>query len=240
LALVLVVIPSCGSGDDNRLCGSLTGDTAGLHVTDCPRGLITLSEVTYDASGGKTSFAFVASCPGRSAHGIWSQAGGLECVEGTYPCEAGVCTPMSNADCAVLTNCKELGECGYLDGKCVLTDAGCSQSQIPCGLSGACHLGSGGVCTATSDDDCRSPFLGCPDCAFKGACATSGNCYAENGACVARLDSDCKKALECAFAGKCSLAGSACAAVTDSDCRASEVCRTAGQCAAVGGTCQAP
>jgi hypothetical protein len=237
LALGWVVISSCGS-NDNGLCSTLTGNADGIFLKDCPRGMVKLSGVSYQ-NGRMTSYAFVVTCPDKSAHGVFTQAGGLQCVDGAYPCNGDVCTPTSNADCAVLTNCIELGECGFQDGKCVLTEAGCSQSQIPCGISGACHLGPSGACTAISDDDCRTPFPGCPDC-FKGACFTSGKCYAQNGACVARQDSDCKGSQECAFAGKCTLQGDECMAISDADCRSSEVCRTAGQCVAVAGSCQAP
>jgi hypothetical protein len=238
LAAVCASLSSCSSDRSGPLCGSITGAGDGLHVSDCPHGFISLTEITYDATGAKSSYAFVATCGSESAHGIWSATNGLQCIDGGYPCEAGACTPTSSADCAVLTNCVQLGECGYLEGKCVLTEEGCSHSEISCGLSGACHLGTdGGVCTVMSDADCQKPFGNCPNCVFKGPCSTSGKCYAENGACVARLDSDCKAAQECAFAGKCSLVGGACVAATDSDCAASEVCRTAGQCAAVDGSC---
>jgi hypothetical protein len=210
--------------------------SAGLQVADCPRGAITLSAPTFDASGAKTSYSFVVLCEGRAAHGVWSQAGGLQCAEGSYPCDGGTCTPTSNIDCQVLSNCVQLGECGYVDGKCILTDDGCAKSEIPCGLSGLCHLGDG-ACVATSDADCQMPFGTCPDCAFKGACATSGACHVQNGACIATMASDCKKSQECSFAGKCSLDGATCIAATDADCAGSEVCRTAGQCTAVMGTC---
>jgi len=178
----------------------------------------------------------VIICGGRSAHGVWSLAHGVECVDGAYPCEGGVCTPTSNIDCRVLTNCVELGECGFVDGTCVLTDEGCSQSKIPCGLAGQCHLVNG-RCAAISDTDCRSQFAGCSNCSFKGPCTTNGSCYQKDGACVAQDDADCKKSTQCAFAGHCSLGDEACIAASDADCTASEVCRTAGQCAAVAGVC---
>jgi hypothetical protein len=227
---------ACNSDPGPDLCPAITASSAGLQVSDCPRGSITLSGATHDAAGNKTSYSFVVLCEGRSAHGVWSAADGLQCAEGAFPCDAGVCTPGSSIDCEVLSNCVQLGECGYVDGKCVLTEDGCSKSEIPCGLSGLCHLGNG-ACVATSDADCQMPFGACSDCAFKGACATIGNCHVKDGACIATLASECKKSQQCAFAGKCSLDGEACIAATDSDCASSEVCRTAGQCTAVMGVC---
>ena len=117
------------------------------------------------------------------------------------------------------------------------TQEGCAQSDVPCGLSGACHLGPDGACTVLSDANCQTPFGTCPDCPYKGACATYGNCYAEGGKCVARATSDCKKSAQCAFAGKCTLDTNVCVAATDADCAGSEVCRTARQCTAIGGVC---
>jgi hypothetical protein len=237
VAIALLGPVSCSKDPGNELCASITGTSDGLQVADCPRGSISLSGATVDASGAKTSYSFVVLCQGRSAHGVWSSAGGLQCVEGSFPCDGSVCNPMSTLDCEVLSNCVELGECGYVDGKCVLTDEGCAKSEIPCGLSGACHLGDGGVCVALSDTDCQAPFGPCTDCGFKGACVTSGNCHMKNGACIATDDADCKKSQQCSFAGNCSLQGEACVAATDADCAGSEVCRTSGQCTAVMGTC---
>jgi len=227
---------SCTSPPGAALCPSVTGTSDGLQVMDCPRGTISMTGTAYDSTGAKTSYAFVVMCNGRSAHGIWSSTGGLVCIEGAYPCDGSVCTPTSDADCRVLSNCVQLGECGYVDGKCVLTDDGCSKSEIPCGLSGACHLVNG-ACAATSDSDCQMPFGNCPACPFKGACVTSGNCTEQNGVCIATQNGDCMKSQQCAFAGKCTLMGNECIAATDADCARSEVCRTAGQCAAIQGSC---
>jgi hypothetical protein len=234
--ILLAGASGCSSDPKGPLCSSIAGDSEGLQVTGCAGGTITLSAVTYDATGAKASYSFVVSCNDRSAHGVWSRTAGVECVDGAYPCDGGTCTPTSNIDCRVLTNCLELGECGYVEGKCVLTDEGCANSEILCGLSGACHLVSG-ACAATSDTDCRTPFGACQGCAFKGPCATTGNCVQKEGVCIAAQDADCKKAQQCSFAGKCSLEGEACIAKIDADCTGSEVCRTAGQCAAVAGAC---
>jgi hypothetical protein len=229
-------VGSCSSPPGGDLCPSITGHAEGVQVTDCPHGSITMSGSRYDSSGARISYAFVVICQGRSAHGIWSNTGGLKCVEGAFPCDGGTCAPTSDLDCEVLTNCTTLGECGYSDGKCVLTDEGCAASEIPCGLSGACHLVNG-ACAATSDTDCQAPFGACTSCSFRGACATSGNCHLKDGACIATQDAECKASSQCAFAGKCSLSGEACIAATDSDCAGSEVCRTSGQCSAVMGVC---
>jgi len=195
-----------------------------------------LSQQIADGSGGWTSYSFLIACGnGSAAHGSWSKANGLTCVAGAYSvCDGGTCVPTSDADCAMSTNCVKLGQCGYADGGCVLTDQGCAHSEIPCGLSGACHLGATGVCTATTDSDCQGTCIGC---SFKGPCVSSGKCVQENGACVARQDADCKKADVCAFAGQCTLEGDSCIASTDSDCASSDVCRTSGQCMAISGTC---
>src|SRR5258708_16976539 len=159
----------CSTTDDGPLCASIVGRSEGIQAANCPRGTITTSAATFDASGTKTSYSFVITCNGRSAHGVWTLASGVECIEGAYPCEGAVCTPTSNTDCRVLTNCVELGERGFVHGACVLTDEGCSQSKIPCGLGGACHLVDG-RCAAISDADCQSQFAGCPNCSFKGPC----------------------------------------------------------------------
>ena len=195
-----------------------------------------LSQATFDAAGSRTSYAFTIVCGnGTSAHGTWSSTAGLSCSDGVYAfCDGGPCAPTSSADCAISTSCSQLGACEFGDGGCVVTDQGCARSEIPCGISGLCHLGADGKCTASSDEDCKGTCVGC---SFKGPCATSGRCFQENGACVARQDADCKKAQQCAFAGLCTLQGSECVASTDSDCTASEVCRTAGQCQAIGGAC---
>jgi hypothetical protein len=236
VAAVCGVLPSCSSEPDGDLCPAISGSPRGLQVEKCSRGTISLSAATYDATGLKTSYAFVVHCGDRSAYGIWSVANGLECVEGTSSCDGGVCTPGSNLDCAVSTNCASLGECGFSDGKCVLTDEGCSKSEIPCGLSGACHLVDG-ACAATSDTDCQHPFGACPDCDLDGPCKTTGACHSKAGACVANNDADCKSSQQCSFAGKCTLQGEACMAASDADCARAEVCRTAGQCSAVSGIC---
>jgi hypothetical protein len=236
LALAATGVSSCGNDYNGDLCNSIKASADGLHTSNCSNGIVTLSQVTTDASGARTFFAFVVSCGnGKSAHGTWSSANGLSCSDGIYAvCDGGMCTPTSSADCVVSTNCTELGQCGYADGGCVLTDDGCAHSAIPCGLSGLCHLGPDGVCVATTDTDCQNT---CQGCAFKGPCATTGRCSQVGGACVARQDSDCKKSEQCAFAGLCTLQGDACIASTDSDCTTSEVCRTAGQCMAVKGRC---
>jgi hypothetical protein len=227
---------SCGDDSTGDLCGSIKAASDGLHTSSCSHGSVTLSQSTYDGAGARLSYAFVIVCGnGKSAHGTWSRADGLACSDGAYAvCDGGACVPMSSTDCAISTNCTQLGECGYADGGCVLTEEGCAQSAIPCGLSGACHLGAEGKCTATSDSDCKGTCVGC---SFKGPCVTSGKCVQENGACVARQDDDCKSSQQCDFAGQCTLQGDACVAGTDSDCTKSEVCRTAGQCAAIEGIC---
>jgi hypothetical protein len=236
LLLTATLTSSCAGNSKGSLCGSIRGAPDGLHTENCAGGVVTLSQVTTDANGARTSFAFVISCgDGKTAHGTWSSADGLSCSDGIYSiCDGGVCTPKSSGDCLVSTNCTELGQCGYADGGCVLTDDGCAHSSIYCGLSGLCHLGSEGACVATSDSDCQTT---CQGCAFKGPCTTTGRCSQVNGACVARQDSDCKKSEQCAFAGLCTLQGDECIASTDSDCTSSEVCRTAGQCEAVNGRC---
>jgi hypothetical protein len=227
---------SCGDDSSGALCSSLKGGSDGVHTSNCSRGNVMLSQSTFDGAGARTSYAFVIVCGnGNSAHGTWSRTAGLTCIDGAYAvCEGGPCAPTSSTDCALSTNCAQLGECEYADGGCVLNDDGCARSEIPCGLSGACHLGADGKCTASSDSDCKGTCVGC---SFKGPCVTSGKCFQENGACVAREDADCKKAEQCAFAGQCTLQGNACIASTDADCMASEVCRTAGQCSAIMGTC---
>ena len=228
----------CASPSNQGVCASVTSHPDGIRLSDCSNGTITLDQVQYDRKG-KTSYDFIVTCHGRSARGTWSRTSGLKCFEGaTDPCKpGGVCTPTSDDDCQNIPNCKEWGDCGYQNGKCVPTDEGCARSDVPCGLSGQCHLGPDGTCVVLWDDDCQRPFGTCPDCKYKGACSTYGTCYAENGRCVARDSGDCKGSVQCAFAGKCSLAAGACIAATDTDCLTSEVCRTSRQCTAVGGVC---
>jgi hypothetical protein len=192
-----------------------------------------------DASGARVSYFYVISCAGgAAAHGTWSKTNGLSCELGAVElCDGGSCPTGVTPDCSATTNCFQLGECGNADGGCVTTEEGCAKSAIPCGLSGACHLGPAGVCVATSDTDCRGT---CVDCSFKGPCVASGKCFQENGGCVARSDDDCKSSEQCAFAGLCSLQGDACVAASDDDCTPSEVCRLSGQCTALSGICGVP
>jgi hypothetical protein len=229
----------CSSSPSDSVCGSITSHPDGIRVSDCSPSTITLDDIEYDRNGAKISYEFIVTCGGRTARGTWSRNRSLSCLEGaTDPCKSGgICTPSSEADCRNISNCKSWGDCGYRDGKCVPTDDGCAASEVPCGLSGQCHLGSDGTCTVTTHADCQTPFGSCPDCQYKGACATYGNCYADNGRCVARETTDCRKSSQCAFAGKCTLSMNACIAASDGDCFASEVCRTARQCSAVGGIC---
>jgi hypothetical protein len=235
--LVAAAALRCGSPASEGVCASVTSQPDGIHLADCPNGTVRLDEVRYDRIG-KVSYDFIVTCQGRSARGTWSRTGGLKCFEGaTDPCRSGTCTPTSDQDCQSIANCKEWGDCGYQNGKCVPTEEGCARSEVPCGLSGQCHLGSDGTCTVMTNDDCQTPFGTCPDCKYKGACVTYGTCYAENGRCVARDATDCKRSAQCTFAGTCSLVAGACIAATDGDCLSSEVCRTARQCTAVGGVC---
>jgi hypothetical protein len=228
----------CAAQPTSSVCDSVTSHPDGIHLTDCDNGAVSLDEIQYDHSGAKLSYDFIVTCHGSSARGTWSRTGGLTCLEGaTDPCQSGVCSPSSEDDCRSIANCREWGDCGYENGKCVPTDDGCAHSDVPCGLLGQCHLGSDGVCVVVSDADCQAPFGNCPDCMYKGACAESGHCYAENGVCVARSSADCKKSQQCAFAGQCTLDGNSCIAAIDADCAASEVCRTAHQCSAIGGVC---
>jgi hypothetical protein len=238
-ALLLATTVRCGATSSGGICSSITSHADGIHLSDCDDGKVTLDHIKYDRNGGKTAYNFLATCYGRSARGSWDRQTGLKCLEGaTDPCQSGgVCKPTSEDDCRNIANCKEWGDCGYQDGKCVPTEDGCAQSDVPCGISGQCHLGPSGTCEVVSDADCQAPFGICPDCPYKGACATSGTCFAENGRCVARESADCKKSKQCAFAGKCSLSLGACIAATDSDCTLSEVCRTSRQCTAIGGIC---
>ena len=236
--LLLAVAPDCASADDG-VCASITSQPNGIHLSDCSNGTVALSDIQYDRNYAKVAYDFVVTCHGRSARGSWSRARGVKCLEGaTDPCRStGVCTPTSEEDCRNIANCKQWGDCGYQNGQCVPTEDGCAHSEVPCGLAGACHLGPGGTCTVLTDDDCRRPFGDCPDCAYKGACATSGHCFADNGQCVARSSADCRRSSQCAFAGKCSLDGNDCVAASDADCIASEVCRTSRQCTAIDGVC---
>jgi len=237
--LLLAATVHCTAQSNSSVCASISSHPDGIHLSDCANGTVSLDDIEYDRNGAKLSYDFLATCHGRSARGSWSRASGLTCLEGaTDPCRSpGMCTPTSDDDCRSIANCKEWGDCGYRNGECVPTDEGCAHSEVPCGLSGQCHLGSDGACVVVSDADCQRPFGACPNCPYKGACATSGTCYAEKGACVARFSADCRKSTQCAFAGKCTLDGSACVAATDADCLPSEVCRTARQCVAVGGVC---
>jgi len=237
--VILAATVRCSGQSNQSVCASITSRPDGIHLTDCSNGTVTLDDVEYDRNRAKVSYDFLVTCHGRSARGTWSRSGGLTCLEGaTDPCKSGgVCTPTSADDCRSIANCKEWGDCGYQDGKCVPTEDGCAHSDVPCGLLGQCHLGPDGACVVLSNADCQAPFGACPTCPYKGACATSGSCYAENGACVARASADCKKSTQCSFAGKCALEGSTCIAATDADCALSEVCRTARQCSAIGGVC---
>jgi hypothetical protein len=235
----LATTARCGSTSSDEVCSKISSHPDGIRLAECSQGKVTLDHIQYDRNGGKLSYNFIVSCQGRSARGHWDRQAGLTCLEGaTDPCQAGgVCKPTSDDDCRNIANCKEWGDCGYNDGKCVPTEDGCAKSDVPCGLSGQCHLGPAGTCVVLTNSDCQAPFGDCADCPYKGACAISGTCYAENGQCVARENTDCKKSSQCKFAGNCSLSAGACIAATDADCTLSEVCRTARQCTAIGGVC---
>jgi hypothetical protein len=239
IPLFFAATAQCSSSEGGGVCESITSHPDGIRVSDCSPSTITLADIQYDRNGAKLSYDFIVTCNGRSVRGSWRRNGRLTCLEGASdPCQSGgMCTPTSDDDCRNIANCKSWGDCGYRDGKCVPTDDGCARSEVPCGLSGQCHLGPDGVCTVVSDADCRTPFGICPECQYKGACVTSGNCYAENGRCIAKENGDCRRSSQCAFAGKCTLSMNACIAATDADCLAAEVCRTAKQCAAIGGVC---
>jgi hypothetical protein len=239
--LVVAATARCGSPSsaDDGICDAITSRPDGIRIVDCPNATVSLDHIEYDRNGAKLSYGFIVTCQGRTARGTWSRTGGLTCLEGgADPCPpGGVCSPKSDADCRSIANCREWGHCGYQDGRCVPTDEGCARSDVPCGLFGQCHLGPDGACVVVSDADCQAPFGDCPDCAYKGACLTTGHCHAENGRCVALDSAECKKSTQCAFAGKCTADMAACTAASDADCTPSEVCRTARQCFAVNGVC---
>jgi hypothetical protein len=237
--LLVAATCGCASPSSQGVCASVTSHPDGIHLSDCSNGTVAFDHIQYDRNGGKIAYDFIVTCHGRSARGSWSRAGELQCLEGaTDPCQpGGTCTPTSVDDCRSIANCKEWGDCGYDNGKCVPTEDGCAHSDVPCGLSGQCHLGPNGTCVVLTDADCQKPFGDCPTCKYKGACLTSGTCYAENGVCVARDSTDCRASAQCAFAGKCTLVAGTCIAATDSDCAPSEVCRTSRQCTALGGIC---
>jgi hypothetical protein len=246
-AALWLVCPSCSATSDAvgtdagsvGFCASLVVSSSGVAVANCNRPTTTLHDVHFTPTGVMESFAFTVTCGNNAARGTWDTTSGLQCAEGTFSCDGGPCTPMSSMDCRLEPNCEQQGQCEYQDGQCVLTDDGCAHSEISCGVNGACHLGPAGTCVVLSDADCQMPFGSCVSCEFKGACLAEGKCYAENGACVAKNDADCRAAQQCRFAGKCSVVGDVCGAASDMDCAGSDVCTMAGQCTARDGHCSA-
>ncbi len=217
------------------LCPSVGAGPNGVTVADCPSGSETTTNIHYDSLGQPDSYDFDVACQGRQAHGSWNRFGGVQCTEGAAgvgTMDAG--TPM---DCTQL--CQEWGDCESQNGRCIATEQGCAGSHTNCGISGLCHLGTDGLCTALSDADCRTPSaVAPPGTTAWGACAIYGNCYAAGGRCVAQQDQDCKMAEQCGYAGHCTLQNNRCVAATDMDCAASDLCRTQKKCVAVMGTCQ--
>jgi hypothetical protein len=234
--LVCLLAVACSSSRDSGVdagsvfCKSVAAAATGVTVANCTRPTVSLHDVQFGSEGMRQSYAFLVTCGDQTARGSWDATAGMQCLEGANLCEGGPCTPTSSIDCRLQPDCEQSGECEFSDGKCVLSEDGCAHSLIDCGLNGACHLGPNGTCVVTSDADCRSPYGSCPSCSFKGSCVSQGNCYFENGQCVAKSDGDCKNSDQCAFAGMCSLVGNSCAAASDADCAGSEVCRTSGLC----------
>ena len=68
--------------------------------------------------------------------------------------------PPGPDPCAALDECRELGACHQVAGKCRPTGDDCKQAKV-CTELGRCALGSAPsfVCVAATDNDCRAAGL---------------------------------------------------------------------------------
>jgi len=135
------------------------------------------------------------------------------------------------------------GACSpYALGKCLFpaaTNSECSREHgsrriDPCKTRGWCTA-KGGVCRATSDEDCKRSEV----------CEKTGSCVARNGECVvaAKSDADCRRGHgslnwdHCQTSGRCSASDGTCIATKDEHCKQSQLCRESGKCTARDGKC---
>src|SRR5690242_5117578 len=91
----------CGSQTSKSVCDSITSQPDGIRLGDCANGVVSLDDIRYDRNGAKLSYDFIVTCHGRTAHGTWTRAGDLTCIEASANlCKpGGVCTPTSDDDC---------------------------------------------------------------------------------------------------------------------------------------------
>ncbi|TNE50740.1 MAG: hypothetical protein EP343_07070 [Deltaproteobacteria bacterium] len=83
------------------------------------------------------------------------------------------CAVQTNKDCERSELCTQNKQCLFEDGRCVITDQVCKNSQ-ECKDSGTCSR-KGNQCLAQSNEDCADSKV----------CRQEGKCVAWNGACVA-------------------------------------------------------
>ena len=112
----------------------------------------------------------------------------------------GGCYAKTDADCAKSQFCQRAGQCKVHKDRCVIgadSDADCRRNhgktgRNPCKLSGYCTA-LGGVCVATSDDDCRQSL----------ACRQSAACTAKDGECLLTSAQDCELSVLCKHGKQC-------------------------------------
>jgi hypothetical protein len=92
-----------------------------------------------------------------------------------------------------------------------------------------------GFSCAKDDKTCQTPQT--IDCRGRPqVCEREGRCWgAKTGGCIAKNDSDCKKAQVCK--GQCTPKDGRCIAETDDDCKGSKRCEIYDQCKAEDGQC---
>ena len=119
------------------------------------------------------------------------------------PCLFSSCCDIDDEFCNTASgfssSCMLYGRCAAVDCQCVATKIGCGASLI-CQGQGLCSV-LGKECAAVNDYDCTG---------FYNYCKKTGECFAENGKCVARSQKDCENSDRCKEFGYCTLQGKEC------------------------------
>jgi hypothetical protein len=109
-------------------------------------------------------------------------------------------------------------------------------------LAPGCKRVEGQACTVRTDCAEGLACVGdavmrCEKCDALKSCTMFGKCTAQDGACVAGSDEDCKKSYDCKERGPCTAKEGACVVGGDADCRQSQACAKDKFCVASGNNC---
>jgi hypothetical protein len=145
------------------------------------------------------------------------------------------CLALTHQDCLESPKCKNEGRCTLMQGRCGISDAGCTRSDV-CRKDGKCHLKVRdvpleGIRNAyTRKQTCVAKDV--PDDQWcKKACESSGACVRRGNECVATEREHCENSFACTRHGLCSVGESgACVAESDEDCAQSRYCDKYGKC----------